>query len=94
MAGHPAQPAGTLRPAEVKKLWRECRAVARLALNTIAGRGDELPPDLNIAIRTAQFCNGVARLQGGGGITARSSPAAEYEESLTKIRRILEAFAA
>ena len=49
--------------------------------------------DLNIAIRTAQFHGGVARVQGGGGITARSNPAAEYEESLTKIRRIMEAFA-
>jgi para-aminobenzoate synthetase component 1 len=49
--------------------------------------------DLNIAIRTAQFSHGVARVQGGGGITARSSPAAEYDESLTKIRRIMEAFA-
>lgn len=48
--------------------------------------------DLNIAIRTAQFSGGVARVQGGGGITARSLPAAEYEESLTKIRRIMEAF--
>ena len=49
--------------------------------------------DLNIAIRTAQFSGGIARVQGGGGITARSHPAAEYEESLTKIRRIMEAFA-
>jgi para-aminobenzoate synthetase component 1 len=49
--------------------------------------------DLNIAIRTAQFSGGVARVQGGGGITARSNPSAEYEESLTKIRRIMEAFA-
>ncbi|PHX86836.1 MAG: DNA-formamidopyrimidine glycosylase [Opitutia bacterium] len=47
---HPAQPAGSLRPAEVKTLWRECRAVARLALATIAGRGDDLPLDLNTAI--------------------------------------------
>jgi len=49
--------------------------------------------DFNIAIRTAQFAGGMARVQGGGGITARSQPAAEYEESLTKIRRIMEAFA-
>jgi para-aminobenzoate synthetase component 1 len=48
--------------------------------------------DFNIAIRTAQFADGVARVQGGGGITARSNPAAEYEESLTKIKRIMEAF--
>ena len=41
--------------------------------------------DLNIAIRTAMFSQGTARFQGGGGITARSEPAAEYEETLTKI---------
>lgn len=54
---HPAQPAGTLRPAEVKKLWRECRNVARLALHTIAGRGDDIPSDLNIAIPDAWLFN-------------------------------------
>ncbi len=62
-----------------------CGAIGYLGFN---GRAD-----LNIAIRTAQFHGGVARVQGGGGITARSQPAAEYEESLTKIRRIMEAFA-
>jgi para-aminobenzoate synthetase component I len=49
--------------------------------------------DFNIAIRTALFAKGKAYVQGGGGITARSQPAAEYEESLTKIARIMEAFA-
>jgi para-aminobenzoate synthetase component I len=49
--------------------------------------------DLNIAIRTALFANGKAYVGGGGGITARSQPAAEYEESLTKVKRIMEAFA-
>jgi para-aminobenzoate synthetase component 1 len=48
--------------------------------------------DFNIAIRTAFFANRKAYVQGGGGITARSQPAAEYEESLTKIARIMEAF--
>ncbi|HUR43961.1 MAG TPA: aminodeoxychorismate synthase component I [Aestuariivirga sp.] len=48
--------------------------------------------DMNIAIRTALFSKGMARVQGGGGITARSNPAAEYEESLTKVKRIMEAF--
>jgi para-aminobenzoate synthetase component I len=48
--------------------------------------------DFNIAIRTALFSDGKAYVQGGGGITARSQPAAEYEESLTKIARIMEAF--
>lgn len=48
--------------------------------------------DLNIAIRTAMFEGGVARVSGGGGITARSEPAAEYEETLVKVKRIMEAF--
>jgi para-aminobenzoate synthetase component 1 len=48
--------------------------------------------DLNVAIRTAQFSGGVARVQGGGGITARSNPSAEFEESMTKVKRIMEAF--
>jgi para-aminobenzoate synthetase component I len=49
--------------------------------------------DFNIAIRTVQISNAEVRVQGGGGITARSQPAAEYDESLTKISRILEALA-
>lgn len=48
--------------------------------------------DFNIAIRTAQAAAGVMRVQGGGGITARSVAAAEYEESLVKVERIREAF--
>ena len=47
---HPRRLAGSLSPAEVRTLWRECRHVARLALVTIAGRGDDLPPDLNARI--------------------------------------------
>jgi para-aminobenzoate synthetase component 1 len=72
--------------AEIERAPRGvyCGAIGYFSFN---GRSD-----LNIAIRTAQFCGGVARVQGGGGITARSNPAAEYEESLTKIKRIMEAF--
>jgi para-aminobenzoate synthetase component I len=47
--------------------------------------------DFNIGIRTVQVANGVMRVQGGGGITARSEPAAEYEESLVKVQRLMEA---
>lgn len=47
--------------------------------------------DFNIAIRTVQVSAGVVRVQGGGGITARSNPAAEYDESLTKVARIMAA---
>jgi para-aminobenzoate synthetase component I len=49
--------------------------------------------DFNIGIRTVQVAGGVMRVQGGGGITARSDAAAEYEESLVKVQRIMEAMA-
>lgn len=61
---HPARPAGSLRTAEVRALWRECRRVCRLALNAIAGRGRHLPTDLNVGIpRTWLFLH---RWQPGG----------------------------
>jgi len=44
---HPRRLAGSLDPAEVRTLRQECRRVCRLALQTIAGRGRDLPPDLN-----------------------------------------------
>jgi formamidopyrimidine-DNA glycosylase len=47
---HPRRPAGSLAPAEVRTLWRETRRVARLALDTIAGRDGRLPPELNLHI--------------------------------------------
>jgi formamidopyrimidine-DNA glycosylase len=47
---HPKRLAGSLTPAETKALWKECRHVCRLALDKIAGRGKELPPDLNVNI--------------------------------------------
>ena len=47
---HPRRAAGSLSPAEIKTLWRECRHVCRLALEKIAGKGRELPRDLNVNI--------------------------------------------
>lgn len=47
---HPRRKAGSLTGAEVRTLHRECRKVCRLALDTIAGRGNYLPPDLNLHI--------------------------------------------
>ncbi len=47
---HPGRPAGSLNTREARRLWRECRAVCRLALRTIAGVGGILPPDLNAHI--------------------------------------------
>lgn len=47
---HPRRLAGTLTPAEIRTLWRECRNVCRQALAAIAGRGNSLPADLNVGI--------------------------------------------
>ncbi len=47
---HPRRRAGSLSPAEVRVLWRECRRVCRLALGANAGRGDRPPAELNIGI--------------------------------------------
>jgi formamidopyrimidine-DNA glycosylase len=54
---HPRRLAGSLRTNEVRALWRECRRVARMALNTIAGRGGDLPPDLNVRIPNTWLFN-------------------------------------
>ena len=54
---HPRRLAGTLTPAEIRALWRESRRVCRLALETIAGRGDDLPPALNVRIRDSWLFN-------------------------------------
>lgn len=50
--------------------------------------------DLNIAIRTVLFHEGRASFQGGGGITAKSHTADEYEETLAKVTRIAASFEA
>jgi para-aminobenzoate synthetase component 1 len=50
--------------------------------------------DFNIAIRTVEFHGGIASFSAGGGITAKSEPRAEYEESRVKAERIFEAFGA
>ena len=48
--------------------------------------------DLNIAIRTVTMRGGEAVFHAGGGITALSDPAAEYDETLAKAERLFRAF--
>jgi formamidopyrimidine-DNA glycosylase len=47
---HPRRPAGSLQPAEVRALWRECRQVCRMALRVMGGNGGPLPPSHNFHI--------------------------------------------
>ena len=54
---HPARPAGSLTPDEIKILWRKTREVARDALEKIAGHGGRLPPDLNVNIPDSWLFN-------------------------------------
>ncbi len=44
---HPARPAGSLTPAEIRTLHRECRFVCRGALKYNAGVGGRMPSTLN-----------------------------------------------
>jgi para-aminobenzoate synthetase component 1 len=48
--------------------------------------------DTNIAIRTVQLVGGEAIVWAGGGMTALSDPADEYDETIVKARRVLESF--
>ncbi len=47
---HPGRRAGSLNPAEVQTLWRECRRVCRMALRAVAGGAGPPPATLNIGI--------------------------------------------
>lgn len=55
--------------------------------------GDDGAMDLAVAIRTAAMANGLVAVHAGGGITAESDPAAEYDETLVKAGPILAALA-
>ena len=58
---------------------------------SIGWLGHDGAMDLNIAIRTVVFRGGEATVSVGGGITALSDPAAEYDETLVKAERIFAA---
>jgi para-aminobenzoate synthetase component 1 len=61
---------------------------------SIAHFGFDGSLDSNIAIRTLVCSGNEASFHAGGGITLLSDPAAEFEETLVKARRVFEALAA
>ncbi|WP_439373281.1 aminodeoxychorismate synthase component I [Bradyrhizobium sp. DASA03120] len=73
---------------EIERVAREvyCGAIGFIAFNGHM--------DTNIAIRTVTIDDGLAVFHAGGGITAMSDPAAEYEETIVKAQRIFDAFRA
>ncbi|MCK1496717.1 aminodeoxychorismate synthase component I [Bradyrhizobium sp. 188] len=48
--------------------------------------------DTNLAIRTVTISDDIAVFQAGSGITAMSDPGTEYDETIAKAQRILDAF--
>ncbi|MCP3460735.1 aminodeoxychorismate synthase component I [Bradyrhizobium sp. CCGUVB23] len=74
--------------AEIERVAREvyCGAIGFIAFSGHM--------DTNIAIRTVTIDDGMAVFHAGGGITAMSDPAAEYEETLVKAQRMFDAFCA
>lgn len=74
---------------------RELEPVARgVYSGAIGWIGLDGSMDTSIAIRTVAIAAGIASLHAGGGITARSVPADEYQETLDKARALLDAVAA
>jgi para-aminobenzoate synthetase component 1 len=72
----------------------ELEPVARGAYSGAIGWiGHDGALDLNIAIRTVTLVDDVASVHAGGGITALSEPAAEYQETLDKAQALLDALA-
>lgn len=65
--------------------------VARRGVYTgaIGWIGPEARLHLNVAIRTMVVADGMVRFDAGGGVTADSDPAAEYEECLAKASGML-----
>lgn len=59
------------------------------AIGYIGFNGDM---DMNIAIRTVTYQNGKVICNAGGGITADSEPAAEYDETMLKAQKIFESY--
>lgn len=69
---HPQRLAGSLQPAEVKALHRECRFVCRGALKFNAGVGGKMPPELNAFIPDSWLFN--HRWEDGGRCPRTGKP--------------------
>jgi para-aminobenzoate synthetase component 1 len=92
-----AFPGGSITGApkiRAQEIITELEGVGRgVYCGAIGWIGHDGDMDLDIAIRTVVFRHGEATFSVGGGITALSDPAAEYEETLVKASRILDAAA-
>ncbi len=67
-----------------------CGAIGWLRSGTTATGARGLTGAFNLAIRTATIDQGRVEFGVGGGLVADSDPAAEYEETVTKARAVLD----
>ncbi len=82
---HPRRPAGTLGPGETRALWRECRWVAREALQRIVGKEHRKLPGL-VAFQAPRWQDGgrcprtgaLLRREQVGGRTTCWSPGRQH----------------
>ena len=70
----------------IDELEPTCRGVYTGSIGYIGIDGTAC---LNIAIRTIIIRDGIAYAQSGGGIVADSSPEAEWDESITKVKALI-----
>lgn len=91
---HNAFPGGSITGAPKKRAMEiidELEAQPRsLYCGSFGYYSDTGNVDFNILIRSVEFRNGEMTCWGGGGITVDSDCEEEYEESLTKVRKIME----
>lgn len=92
-----AYPCGSITGApkiRAMEIVEELEGVRRgLSMGAIGYASFDGRMDWNVAIRTVEAIDGVARFNVGGGVVADSDPDNEYEESLWKARAILECLA-
>jgi len=73
----PSRPAGSLTPAEIRALHRECRFVCRGALRYNAGVGGKMPAELNEFMPNSWLFN---HRWEKGGVCPRCRSALRYDE--------------
>ncbi|HMQ24278.1 MAG TPA: anthranilate synthase component I family protein, partial [Planctomycetota bacterium] len=90
----PGSIVGAPKPKALEILERVERSRRGFYTGTIGYVDPQKGAHFNVAIRTAEFCDGVLRVGVGGGITALSVPSEEFEETCDKARGFLLALGA
>ena len=87
----PGSIVGAPKPRAIEILERVERSRRGIYTGAIGYVDPRASAQLNVAIRTAEFCDGRLRFGVGGGVTALSDPAEEFEETRDKARGLAHA---